>query len=119
MGNLLYSNNSIKEHYIIKDEEADFYNMKGKGPYMVDSFGRKYLKPSLQPFGYGYPGPYSLRSGNFYPTGDLRYMNKLHRKSTHSPLAYMTLQNYYDYYPNYYSQNNPSNCIMTIRTKPI
>ena len=37
----------VKEHYIIKDEEADFYNMKGKGSFMIDSFGRKYIRPSL------------------------------------------------------------------------
>ena len=47
MGNLIKK--QIKENYIIKDEEADYYRMKGMGPYMVDSFGRKYLKPS---FGY-------------------------------------------------------------------
>jgi hypothetical protein len=52
MGNLL--NNKIKENYIIKDEEADFYNMKGDGPFMVDSFGKKYVKPSLSTFGYWY-----------------------------------------------------------------
>ena len=98
MGNLLPK---IKEHYIIKDEEADFYNMKGKGPFMVDSFGRKYIKPSLQPFGYGYPGRYTLRAGQFYPTPDVRHMNRLQRASTYSPLAYTTIQNYYDYYPNY------------------
>ena len=98
MGNLLPK---IKEHYIIKDEEADFYNMKGKGPFMVDSFGRKYIKPSLQPFGYGYPGRYTLRAGQFYHTPDVRHMNRLQRASTYSPLAYTTLQNYYDYYPNY------------------
>ena len=41
MGNIF----GVKEHYIIKDEEADYYNMKEKGPFMVDSFGRKYLHP--------------------------------------------------------------------------
>ena len=65
MGNLLPK---LKEYYIIKDEEADFYNMKGEGPFMVDSFGRKYLKPSFQPFVYGYPESYRLNFGYFYPT---------------------------------------------------
>jgi len=93
MGNLLPK---IKEHYIIKDEEADFYNMKGKGPFMVDSFGQKYLKPSLQQFRYGYPGRYTLRAEQFYHTPDVHHMNRLQRDSTYNQLAYMTLQNYYE-----------------------
>lgn len=43
-------NRQVRENYIIKDEEADFYNMRGRGPFMVDSFGRKYLKPSVSHF---------------------------------------------------------------------
>ena len=108
MGNLLNLSKQIKENYIIKDEEADFYNMKGKGPYMTDSFGKTYLKPSQQPFQplqplqpFGYPGSYSLRGGHFYSTADLRYMNRLHRHSWDNPFAFMELQNSYNYYPNY------------------
>lgn len=41
MGNIIPK---IKENYIIKDEEADYYNMKGNGSFMVDSFGKKIFK---------------------------------------------------------------------------
>lgn len=98
MGNLFPK---VKEHYIIKDKEADYYNMKGNGSFMIDSFGRKYLKPSFQPFNYSYPGNYKLRYGGFYPISDIIYMNRLQKASHYSPHAYMTLQNYYDYYPNH------------------
>ena len=105
MGNHLFKK-QLRENYIIKDEEADFYKMRGKGPFMVDSFGKKYLKPSLlHGYGYGYQ-PYSLRDGNFYPRShvieprsDLRYMGRY--AWTHSPLAQMQIQTYYDYYHNY------------------
>ena len=103
MGNTFFRK-QIRENYIIKDEEADFYNMKGKGPFMVNSFGKKFLKPSLSPGygygGYGYPA-HTLRAGNFYPTSDLRYMNRLQGRAAYSPLAQMQLQTYYNYYPNY------------------
>lgn len=103
MGSILQKLNPIKEHYIVNDSEADFYNMKGKGPYMVDSFGRKYLKPSVQQFGMGYGGYIRYgrydgwpRGGGFYPTNNLRYMNRLKRSSFYNPYA-----------PNQYNQHNP------------
>lgn len=91
MGNFL--NSQIKENYIIKDEEADFYNMKGKGPFMVDSFGRKFLKPSVRhrypypyryPYrsvrqtNYPYPGIYNFRNGYANPLQNVQYMAGLH-----------------------------------------
>ncbi len=87
-------NYQVKENYIIKDEEADLYNMKGHGPFMVDSFGRKYVKPSVSYRTYrtyptynyplyntnpnmyyhrrGYPRSYSSGYPRGYPRGYLR-----------------------------------------------
>ena len=71
----LYKNNII-ENYIIKDEEADSLNMRGKGPYLIDSFGRSYIRPSLI-----YP---------YYPI--------LRRSPYYSPFGWSILQDRYNYY---------------------
>ena len=90
MGNYLYKKTQVRENYIIKDEEADYYNMRGKGPFMVDSFGKKYLKPSYQTYNPGYNPMY-----RFEQRPILRF------RGPYSPLSQMEQQLYNDYYPNY------------------
>jgi hypothetical protein len=96
------SKGELRENYIIPhgDEEADYYNMRGRGPFMVSSTGQKYLRPSLYPVGGpGYFGPMTLRGGSFIPTPDYRYAHRLQKASYKSPLAWTVLQDYMQQYP--------------------
>lgn len=94
--------NDIIETYIIKDEEADYFNMKSKNkksPFMTDSFGRTYLKPSRYPIGnWGWFGPMNLRAGRYVPLQDYNYMRRLENASTTSPIAWTLARDYRDYY---------------------
>lgn len=105
----------IVEHYIVKDEEADYYDLYPAGPYYLrDSTGQYVRRPSTYPYGSDpwYSGSVSLRGGSFYPSPDLGYMRRLQRRSTRpsrvqkhwdlptrSAQSYMMLQNYLDFYP--------------------
>lgn len=84
----------IKENYIIKDKEADYYNMKGDGPFMVDSFGKKYLRPSLYPFRYSHPINYNIIPNQFYPYLNNNYIKSIYINNLYNPSNINTFQNY-------------------------
>ena len=95
MGNIIPK---IKENYIIKDEEADYYNMKGNGSFMVDSFGKKYLRPSLQPFRYSHLTNNNIIPNQFYPYFNNNYINRFYINNLYNPSNINTFQDYNKYY---------------------